>query len=207
MPTLLDNDEQKALTTLARLKAIMNIHTDKNDSALTMLINQATGFIEQYTKRRLFSQTYTQEEYDGTGESNLVLKQFPVTTLTTLEYNQASGNTDDWKTFQTQDYWFYDDGRIKFRTGKLLSRPQKYRATYVAGYLIDFENENVPASHTLPFELEYVCQSLASGMFAKRSSAGIRTSKIGDQSVTFMSQLLNNKETKAILDKYAQITI
>ena len=207
MPTILNNDEHKALTTLARLKAVMGIGSDSNDSALIMMINQATGFIEQYTKRRLNSQTYTNEEYDGTGNASLVLKQFPVTDLSSFQYNQAEDNSDDWQTYNTNDYWWYDDGRIHMRTGRLMERTQKYRATYTAGYLIDFDNENDPSLHTLPPELEYACQQLVSGLFNKRSSGGIQTSKIGDQSITYTSELMNSPEIKAILDKYAQITL
>ena len=218
MPTLLNNSTQKALTTVARLKTFLGITRDNQDSLFTMLINQVTGFIERYTKRSLLRQTYTNELYDGSGTSELLLLQFPVSSFSTLQENAASDNTSDWQTINGTDY-FVDlpKGIIKLVRntnafdaepwGKFLARPQKYRATYTAGYLIDFDNENTPASHTLPQEIEYACLKLCAALWNTRRAEGLTQSRLGDLGVSFKQAIMNDEETRAILDKYAAPTI
>jgi len=203
MPTILDD----ALTTVARMKIFLGISSDKHDGLLTLLINYTSEFIKTYTKRTLKSATYTQEEYDGTGTNTIILKNFPVTTFTTLEVNTAVDNVDDWDEIDSDDFWFYDDGRVVLVNGNFIEAPQKYRATYVAGYLIDFANEADTTKHTLPMELEFACQKLVSAIFNTRKSEGYTQQKVGDLSVTLKKEVFNDKETRAILDKYTQATI
>ena len=218
MVEILGNSQVKALTTLARMKIFLSISGDSKDSLLTMLINQVTGDIERYINRNLLSQTYTNEEYDGTGTSELVLKQYPVTTFTQLQENAASDNNDDWQTIGASNY-FTDLGEgilslIRNRNafdrkpaGVFLERKQKYRVTYIAGYLIDFDNENTLASHTLPSELEYVTQKLVSAVFNTRKAEGLASQKVGDLSVTLKKAVFDDKETRAILDRYRRFAV
>ena len=203
MPTIVSD----ALTTLARVKIFLGLTSDSQDARLIMLINQATGVIKRYTKRNLKSATYTQEEYDGTGEKTLILKQFPVTTLTLLEENNAGDNSDDWETIDAEDYFSYSDGRIILNTGSFVEAPQRYRATYDAGFLIDFDNEEDTSLHTLPFELEYACQKLVSSFLNSGKAEALKSSKVGDITLVFNQSIMNDEELKAILDKYTNFTI
>src|SRR3990167_8793398 len=152
MATLINNSTRKAFTTLARAKAFLGISNDSKDTLLTILINHITGFIEAYLKRSLLSQTYTNEEYDGTGTETLVLKQFPVTAISSLQVNTSGDSSDSWQTIDSQNYFWYADGRIMLNNpvagfldqdaGSFIQEPQKYRVSYTAGYKIDFDNEN-----------------------------------------------------------------
>jgi len=217
MATIINNSKQEALTTLARLKSFLGLSTDRFDTQLVIAINQATGFIERYCKRSFKSQTYTDEEYDGPGSPTLLLKQYPVTTFSQLQVNDANDNTDSWSTIGTDRYFFYEDGRISFATNKgtfldsdsglFLAGRNKYRATYIAGYLIDFSNENDPDLHTLPQELEYACMKLVSGIFNSARAEGLEQTRIGDSWIRMKPLLFNDKELKEILDKYAKATI
>lgn len=195
-----------ALTTLERLKLFLGISSDSKDGMLIMMINQATGFIKQYTKRNFKETTYTAEEYDGSGTEIIVLKNFPVTALSTFQYNSASDNTDDWQTFDTKDYFWYADGRIRLN-GKFTNEAQRYRATYTAGYKINFAAENDTAQHTLPFELEYAMHKIISGVYNTRQASGITAVRVGDQSVNYGTGVINDTELKGILDKYVATTI
>lgn len=202
MTTLLNNTVQKALTTLTRAKSFLGISSTKHDTLLTMLINQATGAIEQYVRRRLLSQTYTEEQYDGKGSMMLILKQFPVTTFTKLEQNLTDDNTDDWEEIDTEDYFWHEDGRVQSYNFTFVAKPQKYRVTYVAGYLIDFDNENDRTKHTLPFEIEYACHKIISALFNTRRASGLEQSRIGDSSVTIQTAIMSDSEVRDILDRY-----
>jgi len=208
MPTI----RTDALTNLERAKLFMGVVSDRYDGLITMLINQATGFINGYVGRALKSTTYSDEEYDGHGDYQLFLKQFPVTAVSALQYNNAVDNSDDWQTFATTDYFWYENGTIKLQRSTFFDRPegraflnrlQRYRVTYTAGYLIDFDNEEDTSKHTLPMEIEYVCQSLVAGIFNTRNAQGYSATKLGDQSITMKKLLFGDAEIKDILDKYA----
>lgn len=207
MPTILSNSQQKALTTLARAKTFLGVSGDSQDALLIQLINQATGFIERYTKRKLLSQTYTSEVYDGTGTKELVLKNFPVTALSALQEDVNDDNSESWQTVDSDYYFWYENGIVKAHSFTFQDKPKKYRVTYVAGYLIDFDAENTPASHTLPQELEYACQKLVAVVFNSRKMEGYESYRVGDMAVTMQKASFEDGEIKAILDKYANPTI
>jgi len=217
MVTLLNNSTQKALTTLARAKSFLEISGGSKDDVLSILINQVTGSIEQYLKRKLLSQTYTNEVYDGPGGDTLVLRQFPVTTFTQLQVNVSGDSSADWQTIDSARYFSYEDGRVTLnvaipgfldgRDGYFTKAPKKYRATYVAGFLIDFDNENNPVLHTLPQELEYACLKMLSAVFNSRKSEGLQSIKVGDISMTFKKAVMGDQEVKDILGKYTNATI
>lgn len=217
MATLIDNSVQKAFTTLARAKSFLEISGDSKDTLLTMLINQITGFIEAYTKRNFLSQTYTNEEYDGSGTSTIVLRQFPVTAVSSVQVNTSGDSSDAWQTINSINYFWDADGRIRLNNpvagfldqnaGTFLDDPQKYRVSYTAGYKIDFSQENTPASHNLPQEIEYVTLKLLSKRMNTRKGEGLSSAKVGDISMSFRAGVEQDPEVKEILEKYASATI
>ncbi len=207
-----------ALTTLARAKSFLGISTDSKDTQLIMQINHVTAFMERYCKRAFKKATYTNEVYDGTGTKMLTLKNFPVTAFTQLQFNRAANNEADWETVDGNRY-FTDllSGVITLagtlgtfldvEAGVFVSAPQKYRATYDAGYLIDFANEANASLHTLPQELEYICLKMVSAGINSARSQGIDSERVGDTSVTYSKQLFGDSEMKSMLDKYVSPTI
>lgn len=208
MPTLLNNSTQKALSTLARVKLYLGIGSDKYDGLLTMLLNDATGFIERFCKRSFLSQTYTSEVYDGSGTDTIVLNQFPVTAVSAFQYRDYEDNTDQWSSFDsTDEFRWFEDGRIQLIAGKFSETPKKYRVTYVAGYKIDFDNENNPSLHTLPFEIEAACLKIVGAVFNTRRLEGLESESIGDSSVKVKMAVFNDPEIKGILEKYVAPTI
>ncbi len=217
MATLVNNAVQKALTTLQRAKSFLDIAGDSKDTILTILINQATGSIETMINRRLLRQTYTDEQYDGTGSNTLVLKQWPLISVTRLQVNTSGDATPSWETIDTSRYHVYSDGRIVLQSpvggfldidaGNFLAAPNKYRATYVAGYLINFDQENDPAQHTLPGDLEYACLKLAGAMINSRKAEGISSARVGDVSMTYKAEALKDPELKEILAAHRSVTI
>jgi hypothetical protein len=217
MVTLINNSTQKALTTLERAKIFMDLSGDSKDGLLTLLANQATGFIEQFLKRSLLNQVYTNEQYDGSGSDTIVLRNAPVTAFASLQVNTSGDSTADWQTIDANNYFWYDDGRVKLNNpiagfldadaGTFLSDPKKYRATYTAGFLIDFANENDPTKHTLPQEIEYACLKLMSAIFNSRKAEGLQSAKVGDISMTYRKAAFSDEDIMDILGKYEFVTI
>lgn len=196
-----------ALSTLARTKVFMGIGSDKYDTLLVQFINQTTGFIERFCKRTFKETTYTSEVYDGKGTDTIILAQFPVGSVTSFQYRNTNDETDDWTTFSTADYRTYNDGRLVKVAGLFEDVPRKYRVTYVAGYKIDFDNEDNSTLHALPSELEYACQKLVASLFNTRKAEGYDLVVIGDSRIKLNSAVLSSDEIKAILEKYVAPTI
>lgn len=197
-----------ALTTLQRAKDFMGIASDRYDTILTMLINHVSDFMESYCGRTFKTQSISNEEYDGKGTNVIVLKQFPVTAFSSLQYRDSDDPDDaTWNTFDTDKYFWYEDGRVVLASGNFREVPKKYRATYTAGYKIDFTQENSSSAHTLPMELEMVCLRLVGAIFDTRKAEGIETQRVGDISIKVKSAIFGDKEIKETLGKYSNATI
>jgi hypothetical protein len=108
---------------------------------ITPLISAAEKRVKEFLNRDLEWQVYTDELYDGSGCNRLILRQFPVICVTSIqEYGGIdSGNTEDWDTLvehtnynrliiPTSAYEVILDGY------NFLKSYQNYKVTYYAGY-------------------------------------------------------------------------
>jgi uncharacterized phiE125 gp8 family phage protein len=79
-----------ALTTLADVKEHLRIEAadSTEDTFLEKLIDRCTSRIESYVNRKLKKRSYT-ELYDGSGTQKLLLNQFPITALTSVNIDQG----------------------------------------------------------------------------------------------------------------------
>ena len=76
-----------AIVTLAEAKIQLNIgSSDTNDDTLLeSLIDQASAYCEEYTRRKIVVQSVSDEIHDGDGTARLYVRYFPVTHLSTEE--------------------------------------------------------------------------------------------------------------------------
>lgn len=199
-----------ALTTATRLSNYMGISvpTGVTLSAMERMIDAVTTFVENYTGRRFKKTVYTQEEYDTEEAETLNLKHLPVVAgqAFTLERRNSGLNEDDWETVDSQYYHVdRETGMIEFADGITLSRRRKgYRVTYTAGY--DFDNATTFLSDTEAGDVELAVWMLMEGLWNKRKGgSGISHESIGDYSVTYRKELMENEDLQAILDKYATL--
>lgn len=161
-----------ALTTVSDVKETLSIPSSDHtkDNIITRKINQATEMIEKYTGRRFKLTTYTNEEYDGTGVDQLVLKNRPVVSFTSLGTRDTSLNEDDWENTDTELY-FVDNAAgvidLNFSAG---GRWNRLRATYTAGYTT-IPADVAEAAATLA---AYLTENGTSGAAIKAKSEGQR---------------------------------
>jgi hypothetical protein len=101
-----------ALSSLASLKLYMGIASGNTtlDSQLTAMLSAADAAVKSYCQRDLESQDYT-HYFDGNGQRDLVLRQWPVTAITSV-YQDATG--------------FYGDGPSAFASTTLLTNGTHY---------------------------------------------------------------------------------
>lgn len=75
-----------ALTTVPDAKAYLKIDQSDTsfDALIEFLINAVSTQLEGYCQRPLKAQSFTNEEFDGTGRNTLLLPAFPVSAITTV---------------------------------------------------------------------------------------------------------------------------
>ena len=200
-----------ALTTRQRLQDFMGLAspTATQSSVLDRLIDTVTDFVENYCRRRFQQTAYTQEVYDGSGSGTLMLKQYPVisTETITLQERTSAANEDSWATINSKDYFVqYNEGYLEF-TGVMIFRkyPRGFRLTYTAGY--DFDTGGTDTLESVGLgDLEYAVWKLCSTLYNTRKGSGnVVAERLGDYSVTFRKQVMEDDEIKSILDKHAKL--
>jgi len=77
-----------ALALLARVQLIPSL-AGANPAYLQNLIDAASNLIENYCKRVFLTTVYVDEVYDGDGSSVLLLRNIPITALTTVKVVRA----------------------------------------------------------------------------------------------------------------------
>lgn len=196
-----------ALTTKARVKDLIGISNTNFDSVFDRLINSVTDFIEGYCSRRFKETTYTNEVYsiENHNEEYLILKQSPVTSLTKLEYSVGLPSSKGWTEYAADDYEVMNDGKngmIRVHGG-LYKGTNTARATYVAGYKINWTNAGDSSTHTLPADLTSIAERMVIKLFKRREAEGKDSEGFNGSTVSWLKTLLD--EDKAVLNRYTRL--
>lgn len=195
-----------ALTTLTRFKQFAGITSNSTqDAVIERLIDSVTEFVENYIGYRVQQATYTNENYDTDDSDTLILNKFPVSSVSSLQRRNSALNEDSWETIDSQYYHLDSAAGIIYGAGgwKFSRTRRGYRVTYVAGF--NFDNASTFLSDTEGGDLEFVCwQLVATAWNMRKGGTGIEQESIGDYSVTYKKEVMQNDDIKAILDKYAR---
>ena len=128
-----------ALTTKELVKDRLGITATTYDSLLNRLILSTTARIQQMTGRRFIHGTYTNELHDGCDayrgmRKNLILKNGPVDSIATVEYNNGTDSAPSWVTMPHSLYTVdLGSGIINFFDFMPFGY-QNVRVTYVGGF-------------------------------------------------------------------------
>lgn len=187
-----------ALITLNDLKESLSITDSTQDSLLEGIINRSSQVIETYVGHPIKSATYTQEKYDGAAK--IVLDKWPVTAITSVQYQTGDIGNPDWDDVDSTSYALERDGD---RGILLLQSPiageDAYRVTYTAGYT------------DVPEDIKQACLELCEYTFNMKASGGKKSETLGEYSVTYQSytkgDLLGQLGVDLILDFYRTPTI
>ena len=153
-----------SLPTLSEFKTYLWISWSDQDTLLTLLLESAKDFANNYTNRKLEEDTYTNELYNGDGQRELILKQYPVTTLTSFEYNEWDYETSNFQPVEVSEYKLdWEIGNIFLNFRKYRSA-QNYRVTYTAGY----------SDVNYPNDLKLAIYKIAWSDYNTRTSQGIK---------------------------------
>jgi hypothetical protein len=189
------------------------------DTVLTRLINWATNYINNECGRPggFVQQTYVNDTYsiDNPRQKFLLLRNTPVFSLTSLQYRAGTPTNPSWTDFIPDQFELVDprtdpiSGQTWYPSGMVRVYgvlPRIYsnmiRATYVAGYPVNWANPEDHNTHWLPGDLTNVCESLVVRRFTRRQLAGQSSQRIGDASTTWRNDI--DAEDVDVLGQYRQ---
>lgn len=187
------------LTTLTKVKAYLGISGTSQDTLLSSLITSVSAGIESFCGRTFASTSHT-EYYDGDNKDKIFLRNYPVTSLTSVKYQGGTWDNITWFDYPSSGYLLTAEyARLSF-AGALPCITNYLQIIYTAGYLIDFDNEGT-GTHTLPYDLTQIVTELVSTNYNTRSSGGINTMSTEGQSITFSTQSIT-KDYQTRLARY-----
>jgi hypothetical protein len=193
-----------ALTTVADVKESLGIASSdtSKDNLITRKINQATDMIENYTGRRFKLTTYTDEEYDATNASQLILRQRPVVELTSFGIRDTDLNDAQWEGIDTELFFTDNSAGVIDLDFQARGRWNRYRITYSAGY------------STIPSDVAEACASLAAFLTTNAAAASnVLEKEEGQRRVRYhqpaqgASSLFQQLGIDGILDSYSNYPI
>ena len=204
MPTPQEQVYSYGLTTLQRVKDRLDIVIPDHDAKLTRIINSATDMIERECGKsglekapndgHFMTKTYTNEVYSvrGTKQIYLVLRNAPVSALTSFQWRAGTPSNPNWTDFITDQFELVEDGTTGIvRVYGVMPRiySNMLRATYTAGYLIDWPNAGNGSTHTLPADLTNTCENVVERIFKRRGLAGKTSESIQGATTSFRNTL------------------
>lgn len=143
-----------ALCSVQLVKDILKKSDSGDDAIITTLINSVSVWVETYCDR-LFSQATRTEYYDGDGLSELFVRQYPVTAITSIHNDPNSPPDYDAAYLEDSDYYGIKtdtDGLIYFRNSSLYKGTENIKVIYTAGY--DRGSAIGASDDTLPEDLQ-----------------------------------------------------
>lgn len=171
-----------ALALLARVQLIPSL-AGANPAYLQNLIDAASNLIENYCKRVFLTTVYVDEVYDGDGSSVLLLRNIPITALTTVKVVQA----DDTEVACAGTEFRRNDG-----IGEIRHRPacdctychfprgfRNIKVSYTAGLGL--------TADVLPEDIQEACGQLCAWLheMAATAAGAVKAWKLGDAAVTY----------------------
>lgn len=151
-------------------------------------INQATEVIEGYCQRRFAETQYTTEEYNGTFENDLILRQRPITLFTSLEVRNTALNSDTWSTIDPVDYFIDYNAGILRAVASFYGYFNRWRVTYKAGFA------------TIPADLREACSTLAAYLAKQNTGQSVKRMREGSREIEYNQALSGNSGNSSLIN-------
>jgi hypothetical protein len=181
---------------------------------LTRLINAVTNYIHNECGVTSFVQhTYVNDTYSIDGRQNtLLLRNTPVFSISSFQFRAGTPSNPIWTTFTADQYELIDprtdpiSGLVWYPSGMVrvygvLS--DMVRATYVAGYPVDWANAENRTTHLLPGDITAVCENLVVRRFKRRQLAGQASHALEGATTSWRNDL--DAEDKDVLAQYKDL--
>lgn len=194
---------QTELTTKQKVKDFLGITSADYDTQITELVLNTSSQIEAYCGRLFNSTSYTEYFDVENGDTKLFISNYPVSSLSSVQYRTGTWGAITWDNFNSNDYLLDEDtGKVSFALR--FNGAEKYiKIVYVGGFLIDFNNENNSSLHTLPRDLMQTATEMTAKVYQLRTVTGIASESTEGQSITYTKSLPEEADRR--LDRYRNI--
>ena len=205
-----------ALISTSEYKAYAGISGTGDDTAIGVYVNIANAWIARMCGRTFESATYT-EYYDGDGTDTLVLKNTPITSITSIKFRNADDTLDTAlsstlyrvdlatgviKLLGSTRVWGYDDTSSGLPATELVYSSrfteghQNWQVVYVGGYA------------TIPDDLKYAAYLTVDLLFNNRGQAGMfNAESIGQYSYQRASRDQGLASIMAVLGGFRRLAV
>ena len=207
-----------ALTTLNNVKTIAGIALTNTtpDALLTRLINSLSQAAESYCGRSFARASYT-ETYNGNGRQVLLLRHWPVISVSLVTDNDAALTVNVDYFLDTQDK---DVGRLyrpqgwsgnyypRGMTMEPVAGTRNLEVTYIAGYYMPSDSLYVEGNATsLPIDISYAIDEAVVAQYnlAKLSGQGLKALSEGGLSYTWDTGMDSSNNASGISQKMAGV--
>jgi hypothetical protein len=188
--------------------------TPQYDGMLIRMINSVSRYIANECGRTSFvQQTYVNDTYSTTSsnQDTLILRNTPVFSLTSLQYRAGTPTNPSWTDYIPDQYelinprtdpvsgliW-YPSGMVRIYGSLPTFYSNQIRATYVAGYPVNWANAEDGVTHLLPADLTNLCENLVVRRFKRRNLAGQSTMTIEGATVGGWRDKLDQEDLDTI---------
>jgi hypothetical protein len=195
-----------ALTTVDRVRNVrLTIETDQFDDLFVNLVNSVSDFIEGECGRRFLRTNYVDQLYTihSAGQNFLVLKQSPVTTVSSFQFRLGPNVSAQWIDFDPNVWELLEGGESGIIEVLLGSLPKYLKVSFTAGYLIDWDQYSDETLHTLPSDLTDLAERLVIRLFKRRESEGKASDAFERSQIAWRDVLI--EEDKRVLDRYRRL--
>lgn len=182
--------------TRQQVKDFLGISASTDDAQIDALLERTSRMIANYTNRELLEATYTDEQYDGDGhERDIVLKQYPVSTLTTVKWILDRVNSTTETLTELLDYILRqkndtkNPGIVRLLAGVWPQGSDNILITYTAGYA----SASIPAD-LVQAQIDWVSYILGN----KESRIGISSYRLGQFSINYKDNTLRDNNGSVI---------
>lgn len=166
-----------AMTTLSDVKAMLGITDTIQDVRLENLINRVSAMIAHYCDRVFTRSTYAAETHPGTNRQELILRQWPVVSVTSVAVNGTTLAATEYEV-KPQDQamgaiykaggWNQNAAYVTGLTLDTWAVGRDYSVTYIAGYWMPGDVTTAPADPhyvvgdpaSLPLDLVSLCETM-----------------------------------------------
>jgi hypothetical protein len=179
--------------------------TDTNiQNSLVMYINGVSNQMQKLIGRNIFASDYV-EKYKGTDTTDLILKNYPINSVSSVKYIVQGG---DFRDVDDSEYDIDEEsGILSKETGWLLSGFSSYMSDR-----IDFPRNNIEVSYNagytdVPTDLKMVCMQIVNDNYEWDHSQGtvLSSYKISDISFEWKDGIKISNDQLNIILSYKSI--
>jgi hypothetical protein len=169
------------------VKAWLGVSTGTYDAQLSGLISAVSAFVVNYLGRQLLSASYV-ETYRGNGQRSMVLRNFPITAVTSVAFAGQTITAAADPVALTSGLLF--DDRALTLVGHRFPTGLPVVVSYTAGYAAP------------PPDIGQAAVELVGEAFRRRDRIGLASKTLGGQEVVAFSLKDMNDTVRALLAPY-----